>query len=173
MPAAPLPENEEQCMKPLRALQFLDPPPEELFDRVTRLAARILTVPFAYIILLNANRQFLKSRYGADLPDTSRDSAFCAHTILEDKQMVVPDAKHDARFADNPLVTGKPDIRFYIGNPIAAPDGSRVGTLCAIDHLPRIPSSEDLTALRDLALIAQTELNLRATTEAYQFQQQT
>jgi hypothetical protein len=150
MPAAPFPENEAQRLEAVRALKLLDTPPEERFDRITRLAARILGVPMAFVSLIDENRQFIKSSYGFDLVEPSRDAAFCAYTILENKQLVVPDAKSDSRFSDNPLVTNKPNIRFYAGNPITAADGSRVGTLGVMDRQPRIPSAEDLEALRDL-----------------------
>ncbi len=173
MPAAPIPANEAQRLKALLALHLLDTPPEERFDRITRLAARILGVPIAYVVLIDENRQFMKSRYGSDTVETPRDQAFCAYTILENKQLVIPDAKFDDRFSDNPLVTGKPNIRFYIGSPIAAADGSLVGSLCVIDRKPRVPSDEDLAVLRDLALMAENELNLREISSAYQTQQQT
>src|SRR5476649_2442364 len=119
MPAAPLPANEPQRLEALRALNLLDTPPEERFDRITRLAARILGVPMAGVVLVDENRQFFKSCYGLDLVETNRNISFCAHAILENKQMVVPDAKLDVRFADNPLVTGESNIRFYIGSPIS------------------------------------------------------
>jgi PAS domain S-box-containing protein len=159
MPAAPLPPNEAVRLESLRALHLLDTPPEERFDRITRLAARILGVPSAYVSLVDEDRQFFKSHYGSDLVESPRSNSFCAYTILEKKQLVVPDAKADARFADNPLVTGKPNIRFYMGSPIAARDGSLVGSLCVTDYQPRVPSSEDIAVLNDLALIAQSELN--------------
>jgi PAS domain S-box-containing protein len=172
MPAAPVPANESQRLKALRDLRLLDTAPEERFDRITRLAARILSVPIAYVTLVDESRQFKKSHYGSDTVETSREISFCAHAILENKQLVVPDAQIDPRFADNVLVTGKPYIRFYAGNPIAAPDGSLVGTLSVLDRLPRIPSAEDLQALRDLAMITQGELNLFEIKESHQIQQQ-
>ena len=173
MPAAPLPANEAQRLEALRALNLLDTPPEERFDRITRLAARVLNVPMACVVLVDESRQFFKSRYGTDLTEANREGTFCPYTILENKQMVVPDAKLDARFANNQFVTGKPNIRFYIGNPIAAVDGSLVGTLCVMDRLPRVPSAEDLAVLRDLSLIAQVELNHGELATAYKVQQQT
>ena len=173
MPAAPLPANETQRLRALRELNLLDTEPEERFDRITRLAARVLGVPIAYVTLVDENRQFMKSRYGSDMVQSSRDSAFCSHAILDNKQLVIPDAKMDDRFSDNPLVLDKPHIRFYIGSPIAAKDGSLVGTLCVIDRKPRIPSEEDLAFLRDLALIAQSELNYNVLSSAYQSQQST
>jgi len=173
MPAAPLPTNEIQRLAALRALKLFDTPPEERFDRITRLAARILNVPIVYVTLIDESRQFMKSRYGSETVEISRDLSFCAYAIFENKQLVVPDAQMDPRFADNTQVTDKPFIRFYAGNPIAAPDGSLVGTLCMIDHKPRIPSEEDLRALRDLAQIAQNELNAYEITESHRIQEQT
>ncbi len=115
-------------------------------------------MPTALISLVDEHRQFHKSRYGSDIVETSRDSSFCAYTILDDKQLVVPDARSDDRFSDNVQVTGKPFIRFYAGSPLKAPDGSLIGSLCVIDRQPRIPSGEDLQALADLAVLAQTEM---------------
>jgi PAS domain S-box-containing protein len=173
MPAAPLPANETKRLEALRALNLLDTPPEERFDRITRLAARVLGVPMASVVLVDESRTFYKSRYGFDCVQSNRDDSLCPYTILENKQMVVPDAKADERFVDNPFVTGKPNIRFYMANPITAVDGSIVGALCAMDHQPRVPSAEDLAMLRDLALMAQIELNHGELTQAYKIQQQT
>jgi PAS domain S-box-containing protein len=158
MPAAPIPKNEAQRLQSVRALNLLDTPAEERFDRITRLAARLLGVPIAYISLLDETRQVIKSFYGMKINVPSRDAAFCSYAILENKSLVVPDAKTDARFSDNALVAGEPYIRFYAAQPIAGPDGSLVGTLCVADRKPRIPSEEDIAALRDLALVAQSEL---------------
>jgi PAS domain S-box-containing protein len=154
-------------------LNLLDTPPEERFDRITRLAARILNVPMACMALVDEKRDFFKSRYGFDLVEVNREDTFCPYTILENKQMVVPDAKLDTRFANSRFVTEKPNVRFYIGNPIAAADGSLVGTLCVMDHQPRVPSAEDLAVLHDLSLIAQIELNHGELATAYKIQQQT
>src|SRR5471032_1265302 len=106
--SAPISPNETQRLEALRALNLLDTPPEERFDRITRLAARVLAVPMACVVLVDEERQFFKSRYGLDLLETKRDESFCPYTILENKQMVVPDATQDDRFKDNPYVTGKP-----------------------------------------------------------------
>ena len=172
MPAAALPPNEGERLQAVRSLKLLDTPPEERFDRVTRLAARILGVPLAFVTLIDEHRQYYKSRYGSDTVETPRDVAFCAHTILEDKQLVVPDAKVDQRFSDNIYVNGEPHVRFYAGNPIKAADGSIVGTICVADRHPRIPSAEDLSALRDLAFIAQNEMNMGDVSEAFTAQQE-
>jgi PAS domain S-box-containing protein len=172
MPAAPLPPNEARRLEAVRSLNLLDSSTEERFDRITRMAARILSVPIAQITLIDENRQFYKSQIGSDVTETPRDKAFCAYTILEDKQLVVPDARLDARFSDNIYVTQDPNLRFYVGNPIAAPDGSLVGTLCVADHVPRVPSEEDLQMLRDLTQLAQNEINLVEVSAAYKIQQE-
>jgi len=171
--SAPISPNEAQRLEALRALNLLDTPPEERFDRITRLAARVLNVPMASVVLVDENRSFFKSRIGIDSPEIPRADSFSPYTILENKQMVIPDAKLDERFADNPGVLGKPYIRFYVGDPIAAQDGSLVGALCVMDHQPRVPSAEDLAVLHDLALLAQIELNHGELTSAYKVQQQT
>ena len=173
MPAVNLPPNEAQRLEALRALNLLDTPPEERFDRITRLAARVLNVPSVVLALVDENRLFFKSRYGCEITELEREGSFCETTILENKQFVVPDAKLDPRFANHPRISEKPFFRFYMGNPIAAVDGSLVGTLCALDQQPRMPSAEDLAVLRDLAAMAQIELNHGELTQAYRIQQQT
>ena len=159
MPAAHIPSPEEQRLEALRALQLLDTAPEERFDRITRLAARVLNVPSVVLALVDKDRLFFKSRHGCESTQIDRPDSFCDYTIRENKQLIVPDAKLDPRFKDHPAVTGKPFFRFYVGNPIAAVDGNIVGTLCALDQQPRMPSEEDLAVLRDLAAMAQIELN--------------
>jgi PAS domain S-box-containing protein len=172
MPAALAPAKEEQRLEALRSLHLLDTVPEERFDRITRLAARVLGVPQVVLVLVDKDRLFFKSHYGTDLTEMDRAGSFCDLTIQENKQFIVPDAKLDPRFADHPCVIEK-NFRFYVGHPIAAADGSLIGTLCALDQQPRMPSAEDLDVLRDLALIAQIELNHGELTSAYKTQQQT
>jgi len=167
MSAAPLPANEAQRLAALRALNLLDTPPEERFDRLTRMATRILNVPRAILCLVDEERLFFKSRCGTELAGLDRSGSFCEYTILENKQFIVPDAKADPRFANHPSVAGPPFIRFFIGNPVNATDGSPVGTFCVIDTQPRVPSSEDLAVLRDLAAIAQIEVNHGELATAY------
>ena len=103
---APLPENEARRLTPLYAEPVLDTPPEERFDRYTRIAAELFDVPIALVSLIDSDRQWFKSRLGLDVTETPRDVAFCAHTILDNAVLQVPDALQDARFADNPFVTG-------------------------------------------------------------------
>ncbi len=171
--AAPTPANEAQRLSALRALNLLDTAPEERFDRITRLAARVVNVPMACVVLVDSDREFFKSRYGFDLTAIPREDSFCHYTVLENKPTVVPDARLDERFAQNRHVTGAPHVRFYAGHPIAAADGSLVGALCVMDHQPRVPSAEDMAVLHDLALIAQIEINHGELTAAYQAQRQT
>ena len=156
---AALPENEQQRLKALHDLALLDTAVEERFDRITRIAARIFDVPIALITLVDADRQWFKSRFGAIGEQTPREQAFCAHAILGSQTLVVPDALEDDRFADNPLVCGKARIRFYAGRPIAAADGSRLGTLCVIDHRPRDFGQDEIQLMNDLAALVECELN--------------
>jgi len=158
MPPAPSPENESQRLRSLRALNILDTPPEERFDRLTRVARRLFDAPIALMSLVDEDRQWFKSRPGLDFPQTPRDQSFCAHAILDEGAFIVPDALADERFSDNPLVRSFPEIRFYAGYPVRAPDGTALGTLCVIDHEPRDVEQEDVDALRDLAGLAEQEL---------------
>lgn len=155
---AALPEDEAQRLKALHELKLLDTTPEERFDRITRIAARIFDVPIALITLVDADRQWFKSRFGAIGDQTPREQAFCAHAILGTQTLVIPDALEDIRFADNPLVSGATRVRFYAGRPIAASDGSRLGTLCVIDHRPRDFGPDELQLMNDLAALVECEL---------------
>jgi diguanylate cyclase (GGDEF)-like protein len=156
-----IPPNEANRLETLHALNILDTPPEPGFDRVTRLARRLFGVPIALVSLIDANRQWFKSAAGAELGETPRDLSFCAHAILNDAVMVVPDAQRDPRFADHPLVTGAPHIRFYAGCPLTMPNGARLGTLCLVAPAPRSFNADDEASLRDLAAIVEDELITR------------
>jgi signal transduction histidine kinase/CheY-like chemotaxis protein len=160
MKTPPLPANEEQRLAALRALGILDTPPEERFDRITRLARRLFGVPIALISFVDAERQWFKSCQGLGVAETPRDISFCGHAILTDGPLVIPDALLDDRFADNPLVLEEPRIRFYVGQPLATADGSYVGVLCLKDHRPRSLGAEDLQLLRDLAGLVEDHLHL-------------
>ncbi len=142
----------------LRASGLLDTPAEERFDRVTRMAQRLFNVPIALVSLVDEDRQWFKSRQGLDATETPRAFSFCAHAIAGDEVFQVADAGTDVRFADNPLVLGDPNIRFYAGAPISAPDGSKLGTICVIDRRPRKFSEEDVQALEDLAEMVEAEV---------------
>ncbi len=156
---ASLPPDEARRLAALYKLCLLDTPKEQRFDRITRLASRLLDAPIALITLVDKERQWFKSAVGLELPETPRAVSFCAHAILGEGFFVVPDAGRDERFSDNPLVTAAPEIRFYAGRPLSAPDGSRVGTLCVIDRTPRQLTDEQAEVLRGLADIAESEIN--------------
>ncbi len=159
---APIPGNEEQRLQAVHELQILDTPAEEAFDRVTRLAAHLLDVPIALVSILDSERQWFKSMIGLPVRETPRRISFCGHAIEHDGVFVVPDARADPRFADNPLVCGEPNIAFYAGVTLHSPDGLPLGTLCVIDRKPRNPSEQDIGRLQDLAAIVQQNLNLHA-----------
>ena len=155
MKEPPLPPREEDRLQALRALLILDTPPEGRFDRLTAFAAQEFDMPIVLLSLIDAQRQWFKARHGLDVCETARGISFCAHAILQDAVMEVPDAAQDERFADNPLVTGEPHIRFYAGAPLKMPGGHNIGTLCLIDRSPRRLDAIDLAilgSLRDLAV---------------------
>ncbi len=154
-----IPANESHRLAVLCELQILDTPPEERFDRFTRIARTVFEVPMALISLVDANRQWFKSRQGLDVSETPREISFCGHAILNEHIMCIRDAKADERFKDNPLVTGSPNIRFYAGAPLMAVDGSRLGTLCVLDTRPQQPSRIQLGILEDLARCVSNEMN--------------
>jgi phosphoribosyl 1,2-cyclic phosphodiesterase len=155
---ATIPDNEEQRLAALHALKILDTPPEERFDRVTRLAAALFDIPIVRISLVDQGRQWFKSCIGSNTQETGRDEAFCAHVVYAREPMIVPDTFLDDRFADNPMVIGEPRIRFYAGYPLILEDGSCIGTLCLVDVRPRTLNGPDLERLRDLADITVREI---------------
>ncbi|PIG95322.1 GAF domain-containing protein [Gloeocapsopsis sp. IPPAS B-1203] len=158
---APLPSNEEARLKALREYKILDTDPEQAFDDLTRLASQICETPIAVVSLVDSDRQWFKSKLGLDASETSRDVAFCAHTILQSDLFVVPDAQQDMRFSDNPLVTSGPQIRFYAGAPLLTSEDVAVGSLCAIDYVPRNLTPQQQEALEILGRQVVTQLKLR------------
>jgi diguanylate cyclase (GGDEF)-like protein len=156
------PEDEAERLAALEGLNLLDTPAEERFDRITRLARKVLDVPMALVSLVDADRQWFKSAQGLNVAETPREVSFCGHAVLQDRLFVVGDAAGDDRFADNPLVTGDPRIRFYAGYPLRAPSGHRVGTLCVIDRRPRDLGEEERRTLEDLGSLAEGELQRTA-----------
>lgn len=154
MKSAPLPADEPERLAALQRLQVLDCPPEEEFDALTQAAALACDVPISLISLVDAERQWFLARHGLpEARETPREVAFCAHAILDDQLLEVPDARCDERFADNPLVTGAPDIRYYAGVPLQLDTGQRIGTLCVIDRQPR---QLNATQRRILQLLARS-----------------
>jgi diguanylate cyclase (GGDEF)-like protein/PAS domain S-box-containing protein len=145
----------------LHALELLDSEAEPAFDLITRLVSQILHVPIALVSLVDENRQWFKSRVGLDATETPREFAFCAHTIMDRGPMLVQDATQDERFADNPLVTGQPSIRFYAGMPIRSAGGLALGTLCAIDSKPRILTPDEVSILIALTDLINKEVQMR------------
>ena len=159
MQTAPLPSNESERLQALRSLH-LDDQSEERFDRVTRLAAEIFKAPIAFVSFIERDRQWYKSRIGLPVVETPRDVSFCAHAILGEDTLVIPDTHEDPRFADNPLVTGNPFMRSYMGQPLRAPDGEKIGTLCIADHEPRNFTPELAGVLHRLAALVEQELRM-------------
>ena len=158
---APLPGTEKKRLKVLWQYDVLDTVPEEVFDDLTELAARICEAPIALITLVDEKRQWFKSRVGLTVKETSRDISFCGHAIGQSDLFIVPDATRDKRFSHNPLVTADPKIRFYAGAPLITPDGHALGTLCVIDKVPRQLTDDQKQALRVLARHVMTQLELR------------
>ncbi|HEY3268633.1 MAG TPA: sensor domain-containing diguanylate cyclase [Armatimonadota bacterium] len=161
MQSAPKPANEKARLEALERLSILDTPPEQAYDDLVALAAFICDTPIAMVSLVDADRQWFKSKLGTSSDGTPRDIAFCAHGILEPDLLMVPDTAEDARFADNPLVTEDPGVRFYAGVPLVLRDGAAVGMLCAVDRRPRQMSEAQIQALRALGRQVVSQFDLR------------
>lgn len=161
---APTPANDDSRLQALGAAACAYAPREERFDRITRTARRLLHVPIALITVLEKDQQWFRSVQGLEIDHTARDISFCGHAITGSKPLFVPDTLLDPRFSDNPLVTGPPGIRSYLGWPLALSDGVPVGTLCVIDTMPRTYGHEDFAALKDLAAMAEAEFRNDALT---------
>ncbi len=159
--SAPVSTNEARRLKILWQYDVLDTVPEEIFDDLTELAARICEAPIALISLVDEKRQWFKAKVGVTIKETSRDVSFCAYAITQENLFIVPDATLDPRFAKNPLVTSDPKIRFYAGAPLITPDGHALGTLCVIDKVPRELREDQKQALRILARHVVSQLELR------------
>jgi diguanylate cyclase len=159
----PIPPDEPERLQLLHALAILDSPPDEVFDRITRLVSRLLNVPIALVSLVDEDRQWFKSKVGLTAPQTPRNVAFCAHAIAQTEPLIVEDTQLDSRFSSNPLVTSAPDIRFYAGVQIRSCGGLALGTLCAIDTTPRTFSPEQIAILVDFAGMVSREIQLRET----------
>ena len=172
MNSYPIPINERERLDELHRLDILDTPPDEFFDRLTRLAAKACDSPIALISLIDGDRQWFKSRVGLDAQQTPREEAFCAHTILGTEPLVVEDAATDPRFAANALVLSDPHIRFYAAAPLITTRGFAIGSLCVIDRRPRTLGADQIMTLRLLAVQVVQQLELRLAAENLRRQSQ-
>lgn len=164
MPSAMLPWNEADRLAALHSYQILDTAREETFDGLSILAARLIGCPIALVSLVDESRQWFKARHGLNATEAPRNTSFCAHAILDPSHaLVVADAMADVRFADNPLVTGKPGIRFYAGMPLINAEGYALGTLCLMDYAPRAIDADDLDTLSHLARAVMSSMELHRT----------
>lgn len=159
---APKPKNEAQRLAVLRHLRLLDSVPDACFEAVTRCAQAATGAPVALISLVDDDRQWFMCRIGLDAKETPRAVSFCGHAIHSADPFIVPDARRDPRFADNPLVTGPPHVRSYLGLPLVIANGAfALGTLCVIDREPRQWPKVHVSVITDLAKIAITLIELR------------
>lgn len=163
MISALLPSNEGKRLAALRHFEILDSEPEQSYDDLTYIASVICQMPIVLVSLIDEHRQWFKSKLGLAVSETSRESSFCAHAILNNEVMVVPDANLDTRFHDNPLVVGEPNIRFYAGAPLYSNDGFALGTLCVIDSVPRTLTEQQVKGLEALARQVSTLIEMRHT----------
>jgi diguanylate cyclase (GGDEF)-like protein len=162
MISAPIPIDESARLKDLAALNVLFTPGEERFDRITRMASRLLDMPISVVSLVGSDFQWFKSTRGLGMEGSPRSGSFCAHAILSDRPLVVPDTLLDSRFRDSPLVVGEPFLRSYAGQPLHGNSGKCVGSLCVMDRRPRQFTEADLESLRDLGVWAESELKSHA-----------
>jgi diguanylate cyclase (GGDEF)-like protein len=163
-----IPVDEARRLTALHATRLLGSAPEEAFDRITRMAARLLHAPTALVSLVDKDVQWFKSRCGFEPTETARDISFCGHAILDHEPLVVGDATKDPRFRDNPLVTGEPHVRFYAGVPLYSVDRMAIGTLCVLDRVPRNLTPDELDILRDLARMVEQLIHHRQLATAAQ-----
>jgi GAF domain-containing protein len=157
----PIPPDEPQRMQTLREYKVLDTPPEAVYDDIAHVAAGVCDTPVALITLVDGTRNWFKARVGVDVTESPRDLSFCGHAILRSEIFEVTDASVDERFADNPLVTSAPMIRFYAGAPLITPDGYKLGTICAIDVRPRRLSEAQRDTLAALSRLVMRQLDRR------------
>ena len=149
----PFPENESERLKALKSYNIMDSLSEQEYDDITLLASKICKTPIALISLLDEKRQWFKSKVGLDFTETPRDISFCQHAILDYKTFEVTNTLENPIFADTPLVTSFPYIRFYAGTPLTDPDGFNLGTLCVIDTVPKKLDSDQKSILELSSLI--------------------
>lgn len=151
--------DETQRLQSLNSLKILDTPQEERFDRITKLAQRLLDVPVALFSLIDEDRIWFKSKQGLESTEIPRVGALCDHALQCETVFVVEDATNDVRFRDNPVVTEAPGVRFYAGCPVSAPNGLKLGTLCVLDTVPRQFSPEDIDMMQVLGQLIEDKLS--------------
>lgn len=161
MPACPLPADEALRQRTLDDMNLVDTPAEHYLDTLVRLTQDLAHVDTVLISLIDQDRQWFKARIGLEASETTRSISFCGYAILGEGTLMVPDAKCDGRFIDNPLVLNPPYIRFYAGHPLRAGNGKAIGTLCMFDPHPRVLSEAQQANFRDLATLAEGYLQLR------------
>ena len=157
----PLPPEEPQRLESLRSYEILDSPPEQAYDDLALLASQICDTPIALVSFIDEHRQWFKATIGVDLVETPRDLAFCAHAIAGQGTMVVPDVLADERFAQHPLATSEPKIRFYAGAPLRGERGHGLGTICVLDRIPHNMTAKQQVALEALSRQVMAQLELR------------
>ncbi len=165
MISAAIPHDESKRLARLHKYQVLDTAPEQNFDELTELLATVLDVPIALVSLIDQKRQWFKSHHGLDATETPREYAFCAHAILDKNLFVVEDSHVDERFMDNPLVTEDPHVRFYAGMPLITDDGFKIGTVCGIDHEPKVLDKNQKRIFEIVARQVIDQLELRRNSE--------
>jgi two-component sensor histidine kinase len=153
--------NEQERLAIVRRYDILDTPPDEAFDRVTRMAARLLKMQAAFISIVDEDRIWFKSRQGVDVGQMRRDSSLCTSCIHQEEPLLIADTRVDSRTSANPPVIGELHIRFYLGTPLRTRDGFNLGTLCVVDRVPRTVSDAEVTVLVDLAAVVMDELEFR------------
>ena len=160
MQSAPIPENEKERLRKIMELGILDTEPEERFDVITREATKAFNVPISTITIIDGEREWYKSCQGLDIKEAPRAASFCAHAMMATDLFFVEDASKDERFKDNPMVAGKPYVRFYAGVSLYSEDGINIGVFCIKDIKPRSLSAKDIAMLIDFAKRAEDELRL-------------
>lgn len=163
---APIPDDEAKRLEALKNIGILDTPREERFDRITRLALKIFSVPISTLTLIDKDREWFKSCQGLPLREGARAISFCGHALLEQDILVIPDTLKDVRFATNPMVIGEPHIRFYAGVPVKDIRGYRLGVFCIKGREPKELSLEEQQLLKDLASWAALELQIHQLQES-------
>ena len=166
-PSIPPPDNEKSAateqrrLDAVRRYDILDTPPDGSFDHVTAVAAQVLGVPVAIVSIVDHDRIWFKSHHGLEIEQVGRDAGLCASCILQHGPWIINDAKADLRALANPLVAGEFGARFYLGIPLRTHDGFNLGTLCVIDFVPRVASTQDVSVLTNLAAVVMDDLELR------------